>query len=305
MSQPSPSEPETSPGAPRPQVVYVMGSGHSGSTILGLTLGNCRDFFYAGELDNWLTRSGVSVIGGTERTRFWRTVREQVDDPEQLFGSRAQRHIERSSAALRADGWSTRRALLGNWRRITEQLYWALAGAADASYVIDTSHFPLRARELKRLRGIDVHLIFLVREPEQVVHSFTRFMNRNAVAERVVRVLSKNLDIWLTHVLAVSVFLRTPRSRRLFLRHEDFLAEPEHVLRQILDFVGSSAALPDFSELRTGFPIQANRLIHTDTVALESKPSAPRRWSVTRLLQLPWEPVFDRLAPRVSPRADT
>jgi Sulfotransferase family len=303
MAQPSPSEPETSPGASRPQVVYVMGSGHSGSTILGLTLGNCRDFFYAGELDNWLTRSGVSVVGGTERTRFWRAVREQVDDPEQLFGSQAQSHIERSSAVLRADGWPARRALLGSWRRITEQLYPAITGAAGASHVIDTSHFPLRARELKRLRGIDVHLIFLVREPEQVVHSFTRFMNRSGPAERIVRVLSKNLDIWLTHVLALVVFLRTPRSRRLFLRHEDFLADPEHVLRQILDFVGSCAPIPDLADLRTGFPIQANRLIHSDTVALESRPAAPRRWSLTRLLQLPWEPVFERLAPRVSPRA--
>jgi hypothetical protein len=300
MAEPSPREPEQRGEARRPQVLYVMGSGHSGSTILGLTLGNCEDFFYAGELDNWLTRSGVSVVGGTERTRFWSSVREQVENPEQLFGTQAQTHLERSSAALRVRNFAARRELRGSWQRVTEQLYEALVASSGASHIVDTSHFPLRARELKKLAGIDVHLIFLVRDPEQVLHSFTRFLNRHALSDRVIRVLSKNLDIWLTHVLALWVFLRAPRAKRLFLRHEDFLAEPEHVLRQILDFTGSAAPIPDLTALRTGFPIQANRLIHSEKVSLVSKPQAPPSFSLTRLLQLPWEPVFARLAPRVS-----
>ncbi|HEY1833940.1 MAG TPA: sulfotransferase [Solirubrobacteraceae bacterium] len=289
MAQPAPA---------RPQVVYVMGSGHSGSTILGLTLGNCDGFVYAGELDNWLTRSGTSVLGGTERTRFWSEVRKRVANPEELFGTASQTHLERASAALRPESYGVRRKLRGEWARVTTQLYEALANVSDAPYVIDTAHFPLRARELKRLDGIDLHLIFLVRDPEQVVHSFTRFMNRHALAERFARVLSKNLDIWLTHVLSLGVFLRTPRTRRLFVRHEDFLAEPERVLQAILDLAGSPAATPDLASLRTGFPIQANRLIASASVSLVSKPHAKPRWGLTRLLQLPWEPIFARLRPR-------
>jgi hypothetical protein len=300
MAQPSPREPEQRPETSRPQVLYVMGSGHSGSTILGLTLGNCDGLFYAGELDNWLTRSGVSVIGGTERTRFWSTVRERVENPEPLFGTDSQTYLERSSAAFRVSNFAARRRLRGGWHRVTGELYEALAASSGANCIVDTSHFPLRARELKKLPGIDVHLLFLVRDPEQVLHSFTRFLNRHALSDRLIRVLSKNLDIWLTHVLALWVFLRTPRSKRLFLRHEDFLAEPEHVLRQILDFAGSQAPIPDLTALRTGFPIQANRLIRSETVSLVSKPHAPPSLSLTRLLQLPWEPVFARLSPRVS-----
>jgi hypothetical protein len=304
MAQPFPREPSQQPETSRPRVLYVMGSGHSGSTILGLTLGNCDGFFYAGELDNWLTRSGVSVIGGTERTRFWSSVREQIGNPEQLFGAQAQTNLERSSAALRVGNFAARREMRPSWQRITEELYEALAETSGASYIIDTSHFPLRAHELKKLAGIDVHLLFLVRDPEQVLHSFTRFLNRHALSDRFIRVLSKNLDIWLTHVLALWVFLRAPRSKRLFLRHEDFLAEPEHVLRQILDFTGSDAPIPDLTALATGFPIQANRLIHSERVSLVSKPQAPPSLSLTRLLQLPWEPVFARLSPRVSRKGE-
>ena len=60
---------------PRPRVIYVMGAGRSGSTTLGITLGNCEGVFYAGELDNWLVRSGVPPVEDSERARFWSQVR--------------------------------------------------------------------------------------------------------------------------------------------------------------------------------------------------------------------------------------
>jgi Sulfotransferase family len=287
---------------PKQKVVYVMGSGHSGSTILGVTLGNCEGVCYAGELDNWLTRSGVSVLGGLERTRFWDDVRARVEGSEELFGSRAQRSLERSSAAVRPDRWAEARALRPRYRRVTQRLFEAIAEVSGCSYVVDTSHFPLRARELKALPGLDVYLVFLVRDPEQVVGSFTRFMNRNASGDRLARVVSKNLDIWLTHLLCLPVFLRTPRERRLLLRHEDFLEDPERVLGELLAFIDSRAPLPPLDKLRTGFPIQANRLIQHETVSLQSKPHARPAWTLTRLLQLPWELIFSRLSPRVEHR---
>src|SRR5271155_2964451 len=71
------------------RVIYVMGAGRSGSTTLGITLGNCAGVFYAGELDNWLVRSGVPQVEDAERARFWSSVHEHLDDPgvaSELFG---------------------------------------------------------------------------------------------------------------------------------------------------------------------------------------------------------------------------
>jgi Sulfotransferase family len=285
----------------RPKVVYVMGSGRSGSTILGIALGNCADFFYAGELDNWLTRSGVPALGGTERTRFWNTVRDGVEGAEGLFGSESHRYLERSRAVFRVNGWLTRRRLRPRYRRVTEDLYRAITMTAGTGYVVDTAHFPLRARELRHLHGIDLYLIFLVREPHSVVASFSRDVNPRDVSRRQLRTLSTNGDLWLTHLLSVIVFLRQRRDRRMFLRHEDLLADPQGVLRDILDRLDSSAALPDLSSLSTGLPLRANRLIKSDVVALQARTERPVRGSrVTTLLQLPWSAIFGRLEPAVT-----
>ncbi len=294
---------ESPPAAPcgRPKVVYVMGSGRSGSTILGITLGNCTDFFYAGELDNWLTRSGVPAIGGSERTRFWSTVRDAVDGARELFGGESHRYLERSAAVFRINGWRARRRLRPRYRRVSEDLYRAIATTAGVSHVVDTAHFPLRARELQHLDGIDLYLVFLVREPQSVVTSFTRNVNRHDVGRRQLLTLATNRDLWLTHLLAVIVFLRQRRDRRMFLRHEDFLADPEGMLRDILDRLDSSASVPDLTSLRTGLPFRGNRLINSEVVALQAKAERPARGSrITALLQLPWPAVFSRLKPTVT-----
>jgi hypothetical protein len=292
----SPSTPE--PARERPKVIYVMGSGRSGSTILGVTLGNCEGIFYAGELDTWVPRSGEPILGGAERTRFWRDVRQEVNGAGEICGTDVRRYMERSSVALRFDRWPARRRLRRRYRRVTEDLYRAIAGVADASYVVDTSHFPLRARELQRLGGIDLYLVFLFRDPHGVVDSFARLIKRRDVGERRVRELNTNANLWVTHLLSVYVFLRHRHDRRMVVRHEDFLANPEAVLREMLHRVDSPARIPDLGSLKTGFPLKGNRLIRSDVIAVRSKPPArPRRSPMTALMQLPWTFAVSRLTP--------
>lgn len=286
-----------------PKVVYVMGSGRSGSTILGVALGNCDGVFYAGELDNWLAREGEPVLGGLERTRFWRAVRGRVPGASELFGRDCQRLLERSSAALRPHRLRTRRRLRARYGAVSEDLYRAIAGVAGATHVVDTAHFPLRARELQRLAGVDLYLVYLIRDPQAVVGSFNLHLDPGDVAERRLRTLLTNANLWLTHLLSLIVFLRQPRERRMLLRHEDLLADPEGVLRDLLARVDCDAELPDLESLSTGFPLSGNRFIASERVALKRRVLQTRRDStLTGLLQAPWGFVLARLRPVVDAR---
>jgi hypothetical protein len=112
-----------------------------------------------------------------------------------------------------------------------------------------------------------------------------------------------NVNLWLTQLLSVLVFLHQPRERRIFLRHEEFVADPEGVLRQILDAVGSSAAIPDLDALRIETPLQGNKLLRSNVIALRRSPAVTPAWSLlTALLQRPWMPVLARLRPAVTAR---
>lgn len=275
-----------------------MGTGRSGSTILGVALGNCADVFYAGELDAWLRMSGVSPHGGAERARFWKTVYDEVGGDD-LFGDRAWRCLEHSLSLLRIWNWPARHRLRRRYRGVAEQLCRAVARTADTTHVVDTSHYPLRARELKSIGGIDLYLIYLVRDPRKIVAAFKR---RDAGSTK--STLGTNAYLSLTYLLSSWAFLRHRRDRRLLLRYEDFVADPEGVLGQILDWMGLSATPPDLTALNSGMAFHGNRLLGSEVVALRGDAASPSRGSggsyITKLIQLPWTILLARLHPSVA-----
>jgi len=300
MSAPrdSSSSQAAAPAAAKPKVIYVMGQGKSGSTILGVALGNCDGVFFAGEMCSWLMTSGRPILGGRERTLFWRGVREQVTGAEELFGGAAFESLERGLSPLRVDRWPSRRRLRERYLAVTEALYRTIAERAHATHIVDSSHLPLRALQLQQIDGIELYLVFLVRRTEGIVASHTRHVKRSEVAERRVRFLKTNAHLWVTYVLSVLVFLRQRADRRVLLRHEDFVANPEGVLREILAFADSEAELPDLASLSTGIPFQGNALIRSDTVALKAQAAAPYRSSrLMRLVERPWQMLLARLEP--------
>jgi hypothetical protein len=281
-----------------------MGAGHSGSTILGVALGNCEGFFYAGEVEEWLVASGQPSWADEPRRGFWKAVGSRVDG-SRLFGPRAANAIERSGSLLRLDRLPERRRLRPAYREISEQLLVAIADTAGASHVVDTSHFPLRARELSRLTGVELHIVFLVRDARAVVESNLRELRPHEVAERRVRTLAMNLNLAITLAISIAVFLRHPRSRRLFMSHEQFLEDPERALRAILRMSGSAAALPDLGELSIGAPIEGNRLIRTETIALQRRGPQPQHGPASAgALQTLLEPLLSRLRPAIADLAE-
>jgi len=272
-----------------------MGQGKSGSTILGVALGNCDDVFFAGELVTWLLASGRPVLGGAERVRFWRAVREQVEGAQELFGSAAYMTLERAASLVRADRWPKRRGLRPRYRRVTESLYRTLAAESGCRHIVDTSHLPLRARELQGM-DIDLYLVFLVRDVEAVVASHASHIKRHEAAERRIRVAATVGRLWVGYALSLAVFLRQPADRRMLLRHEDFIADPEGVLRAILRMSGAPERIPDLAHLKTGIPLVANLMVREPEVALRPTAAQPHRASRTmRALQRPWELVIKRL----------
>jgi Sulfotransferase family len=286
--------------SPRPKVLYVMGAGRSGSTILGVALGNCAGFFFAGELNKWLVRGGTPSLADPERERFWSEVRARMPDASDLVGG-APSALERSSALLRPRSWRTRRRLRARYRAVAQDLYDAIAASTGADHIVDTSHYPMRAHELQALAGIDLYLLLLVRDPRAVVASLAR----KDVVERSFGTFSANAYLLLTHVVSAWVFLAHPRSRRLVVRHEELRAEPERVLRAILDFAGSFVPLPDLGALNTGVPLHGNRLARGETVALERSPEPlVSRSRVTRIVQLPAGLVLSSLRPTARDRRE-
>lgn len=275
------------------RVIYIIGAGRSGSTLLDTVLANHPDVVGVGELVNlhsagW-TSNEVCACGqlGTE-CNFWTRVREgwQRRVPEATVEGYValQKRIEFYSglglmqiARMLRQRFSPT-AEFQAYLRQTEALYQAIAEASGKSIVVDSSKHPIRGALLAHMHGIDLRLVHLVRDARAVVWS--RKKSLEADRKSGVQVAIKPRPAWYSvafwafiNVLSTIVCLFR-RKQSLRMRYEDFVAEPQIQLERLgqvcgLDYSATAQALLTGQPLRVEHPIAGNRMRMKGSVTLK------------------------------------
>lgn len=275
------------------RVIYIIGAGRSGSTLLDTVLASHPDVVGVGELVNlhtagW-TSNEVCACGklGTE-CDFWTRVREgwQRRVPEATVEGYValQKRIEfftglglmQLARMLRQRISPT--AEFQAYLRQTEALYLSIAEASGKSIIVDSSKHPIRGALLAHLHGIDLRLVHLVRDARAVVWSRKKALE--ADQKSGVQFAIKPRSAWYSvafwafiNVLAAIVCLFR-RRQSLRMRYEDFVAEPQVQLDRLgrvcgLDYSATAHALLTGQSLKVEHPIAGNRMRMKGSVTLK------------------------------------
>lgn len=201
-------------GSSCPSVVYIMGASRSGSTILGVVLDQVEDTFYAGELCDWPERDGVSTVPHSKA--FWERVREHFG-PMPEGASRYKRLFEHPLGIFYLP--SHRRALRHEYEIVTKSVLEAVQQESGSPTVIDSSHYPRRARVLRRIVGPDrVRLVFIVRRPSSVARSFHNSGDKGW--------LRANAYLAVVGLFAWVTYLTHPKAQRVRISYEALTNSP-------------------------------------------------------------------------------
>lgn len=235
------------------QVLYVLGFGRSGSTILDLLLGEVRGFFSAGELQSLWRESLLDgrrcgcgpavaecrlwdeILGGRECAALGMSPEEVVT----LQGDRLGLPPVRGSS-----GSHSRRRSGSDWARygeVLQALYRRIAEVTGAEVIVDSSKLPSVAPVLEQLDGVDVSYLQLVRDPRAVAHSWRRakeavdrlgggYFDRLGVA--------RSTATWNRRQRAAERVRARAPGRSLLVRYEDFVARPAETLVQVAALAG-------------------------------------------------------------------
>jgi sulfotransferase family protein len=196
-----------------PKVVFIMGTARSGSTLLGTLLGESDGVFFGGELCDWPKLQGISSVPHSRP--FWEKVRTHLDSG-QIQGPDFKRLFEHPAGIFRQIG---RRRDRQAYRRLTVDVLKAVAKESGRSVIVDSSHYPLRARALRRfLSPGQVRLVFLVRRPSSVAESFRKTGDKG--------VIQANAYMMLVSVLAWLAYVTHPRDDRVIIRYEHLIQDP-------------------------------------------------------------------------------
>lgn len=258
---------ETSKPESDPVIVYIAGSGRSGSTMLERTLGETPGFVNVGELIDLFRRPrdgercGCGVAfndcpfwAGVGKRAFGGWDRGDLPDIGQLQARIArQRRLPQLLAGKLADNGF--RAGVAAYGARYRQLYRAIAAEAGAQHVVDASKWPVQALALARA-GLDVRVVHLVRDARGVAYSLakkhvarphslneTEVMWRNAPAGAAAR--------WVA-CQGQTELLRNQGVRVTRVRYEDFVTDPRRAVKAALTELGLPPAPADLSHIGQG-----------------------------------------------------
>jgi hypothetical protein len=243
----------------RVKVLYVVGLGRSGSTILSNSLGQIGGYFSAGEF-NFVWRHNVieNRLCGCGRPfrecPVWTRVMDEAFggmdgvDPREMMRLQASgtrtRHIPLMLTARGERVLKERlEKLLINYGR----LYEAIGSVTGSKVIVDSSKEPAHGYAMSLVPGVDFRVLHLIRDPRAAAYSWLKKKPQpdSEEIEHMVRFSpTKSSALWDSwNASAEALWRRTP-DRYLRLRYEDFVADPRKSLQHIMGLLDVTAELP-------------------------------------------------------------
>jgi len=232
----------TGPNSQGPTVLYVVGAGRSGSTILDLALGSMPGFFGLGEmvrvLDHRYRKQDRCSCGHPPADcPFWAEVFARAGRIAPNWNPQAYWTLLRAGPIRYAHlPWlmqlMTRRAELKLMREHYKALIQAAAQVSGARVLIDSSKLASAGRLATTVPGLDTRLLHLVRDGRGVLVSRAKAFKKDVDAgvERDMRGHGalRSILAWGNANLGAEWLRMTTRGRpSARLRYEDFCKDPE------------------------------------------------------------------------------
>ncbi|GAB4006468.1 sulfotransferase [Glycomyces albus] len=226
------------------RVVYVLGRGRSGSTLVGQVLGALDGWFSAGEVrvlwDPVLTHDSPCACGEPVREcPIWSRVLDRLKDMDLEQVVRWQHEVVRESRLpwlLRGGDWSA----LDAYRAAMARVYAAIAEVTGCQTIVDTSKRPSYAMAVRGLPDADPYFVHLVRDPRACAYSWRtrRYLGAAGDPVRTPGTVDATLRWNLLNLGAEAVMRSVGPDRALRLRYEDFAAAPREAVGAVTALVG-------------------------------------------------------------------
>lgn len=238
---------------PRPiRVLYIMGAGRSGSTILDILLSQHERIVGVGELvrflrPDWNEEEPCSCGSPSFSCAFWAKVQQhESTDPSipnpfatwRELAADYERIRHAPTLALARSSASSNR--FNAYAQLTTELFETIADEAGCDTVVDSSKSPARALALSMIPEIDLRVIHLIRDPLGTAISFAREWPKDVsggVQKTLGRVspLRSAMRWTATNLAAELVHARLGGRRSIRLRYEDLMRDPKGALQRVAE----------------------------------------------------------------------
>jgi hypothetical protein len=237
------------------KVIYIVGEGRSGSTLLERVLGQHPIIFAAGELlhiwersflDNQLCSCGKHFYD----CEVWQGITKEfisnikIFEPKEII--KAIKNTSRMRHYLTGKNLKNKDSLFLN--DVYYNLYYAIKKYTNKDFIIDASKHPVFAHILSQNMKINLHIIHLIRDSRGVSFSWNKKRIRPEITEKIEYMPRYSIfrsAIYWNLINKVALDLKRKTSY-IQIRYEDLVKYPEKTLEKIFNFLGVENHSYDF-----------------------------------------------------------
>jgi len=251
-------------------IIYIIGAGRSGTTLLDITLGNATNIFNAGELNRFTKRNGIPHDARDEEVIcFWKKVsddllQQKFDEPKAYFS--LSKKYEYHSAFLKLfipyKNKTSFRIYSAYQKHLFEIIEERVSENFDKGIIIDSSKYPMRGFFLSKIFQDNISFIYVKRNPAAVVTSFQKKDIEQPPKSRI----AANLYLLIINGLANIVVKMLGKTHKVSLvSYEDILQSPVATLTRIeselnINLNNSKKLIEENEPLKVGLLFDGNRL---------------------------------------------
>lgn len=260
------------------KLIYILGAGRSGTTILDIVLGNAVDAISLGEINRFFKRGGIAPKREEQDkvNIFWTAIKQCFDsDVSQGYKSlkrlfdKNEYHTNFPKIYFGGAEYSYQRALSKQYECIAEY-------TKDKEVLVESSKYPARALNVSSILSdkMDIGYVYLKKDPVKVVSSF----GKKGLEQPAKSYLASNAYYLMVNTLCyLSVWKLRKRGHKIVvLKYEDLIAKPIDVLEHIgtelgLGVLPVQEKISRDEPLDTGYLFDGNRIRLKENIVLQKK----------------------------------
>jgi len=248
------------------KIIYILGAGRSGTTLVDIILGNSDDIFSCGELVRFPELRGIphGFSSKSDNYMFWKSIEKKI------FSVLKESYKELSKLSKKIEFHLTFFLILfrlvsplslKKYRKYVNTLFRALFDSINESIVIDSSKYAGRGLGLLRYLEYELYIIYVQRDPVKVVEAF----KKQGLEQEKKCFLIANIYYLLVNFICRIVFFKTKKSHRYLLKYENFISNTEEELKNIqkhfnISLEGPIQLAKQNNKFKVGLLFEGNRI---------------------------------------------
>lgn len=215
------------------KIIYIIGAGRSGTTLLDVALGNADNIFSCGELNRYPVREGIPTgfQHAPERLTFWKNFTEGFSKNHDLK-KQAILHdeFEYHTGLVKKILGSSRREKYDQYQNFLRDFYARIFDSIEEDVIVDSSKYPGRALGISDALPYEINYIYIKRDPVSVVKSFAK----QDVYLPPKSWLNANIYYFLVNSLCKYAIRKLRKKHKVYeIKYEDLISRPEGLLEDI------------------------------------------------------------------------